>query len=216
MNKFLQQYRHVIWDWNGTLVDDVNYSIGVINKLLAARGMNPVDQEYYREIFGFPIRDYYARLGFVYDQETFEDVADEFMGYYNQDSFENMVLHDDVPEVLAVIAAQNITQHVLSATRVTELVKVIRQLNLECYFDSITGLTDNYAESKVESGKAMMARLKLPPELTVMIGDTLHDYEVASELGCDCILVSRGHQSHERLKQLNVPVVKTLKDLILF
>src|SRR5262245_43055202 len=50
---------HVIWDWNGTLLNDVTHAIDTINFLLEPRGLPLMSIERYREIFGFPIRRYY-------------------------------------------------------------------------------------------------------------------------------------------------------------
>ena len=45
----------------------------------------------------------------------------------------------------------------------------------------------------------------------VMIGDSLHDAEVARALGTRCILVARGHQSRETLLEAGVPVADSLR-----
>ncbi len=209
----LQKYKHVMWDWNGTLVNDVTFSIDVINKILLRRGMNTINYDYYREIFGFPIKDYYKRLGFTYENETFEIVADEFMHEYNQHSC-TCKLHDGVENILRKISDANIQQYILSAMSEVELKRVVKEMNIDSHFYRIIGLRNNYAESKVDAGKAFINEMELKAEEVVLIGDTVHDYEVAQELGCDCILVSEGHQSTSRLKQLNITVIDTITDLL--
>ena len=47
---------HVIWDWNGTLVDDAWLCVEIINELLARRGLAPITPCKYSAVFGFPLR----------------------------------------------------------------------------------------------------------------------------------------------------------------
>ncbi|MGB5849555.1 MAG: HAD hydrolase-like protein [Ignavibacteriaceae bacterium] len=49
----------------------------------------------------------------------------------------------------------------------------------------------------------------------LLIGDTIHDYEVAQGLNTDCMLVSNGHQNSEKLKSLNIPVYNNLEEIFL-
>ena len=72
------RYEHVIWDWNGTLFDDTPLCVEIMGGMLAKRGLAPLDEGRYREVFTFPVRDYYARLGFDFGRESFADLAVEF------------------------------------------------------------------------------------------------------------------------------------------
>ena len=69
---------YVVWDWNGTLLDDAEVCLAVMDRMLVRRGLPPIgDMERYREIFTFPVRDYYALAGLDMDAEPFTDLADE-------------------------------------------------------------------------------------------------------------------------------------------
>ncbi len=70
---------HVIWDWNGTLLNDVPHAVDTINFLLGPRGLPLMSIERYREIFSFPIRRYYETLGFDLQAESFADLCDQFI-----------------------------------------------------------------------------------------------------------------------------------------
>ena len=77
---------HIIWDWNGTLFDDANLCRDIINRMLHARGRATLDAQRYEEAFGFPVRDYYARIGFDFSEEPFELVLAEggVLSYINR------------------------------------------------------------------------------------------------------------------------------------
>ena len=73
----------ILWDWNGTLLDDVALCVDALNRLLERHGYTQrYDLASYREIFGFPIVDYYRRAGFDFAKDSFEDLAESYMADY--------------------------------------------------------------------------------------------------------------------------------------
>lgn len=60
----MQGINTIIWDWNGTLFNDIDICIESINLLLFERGIDQIDKKRYLEVFDFPVRDYYERIGF--------------------------------------------------------------------------------------------------------------------------------------------------------
>lgn len=200
--------RQVLWDWNGTLLDDLTYAIGVRNRTFPAFGLPRIGSvaEYHRQ-FTFPVRRYYERAGVT--DETFVAVAHAWMAEYVR-GFDNVPLHGDAVETLARFAAAGVRQAVLSATRRDMLESQIARFPIRAYFTDVLGLSDIYARSKEAVGLDYLARCGVPAASTLMIGDTLHDAEVARAMGTGCVLVARGHQSRETLLTAGVPVMDTL------
>jgi phosphoglycolate phosphatase len=83
----------------------------------------------------------------------------------------------------------------------------MRLFNIEQYLDDVIGISNIYAESKVSVGREYITRSGIDTGKTVLIGDTVHDYEVAQALGVDCILIANGHQSKHRLLECGGPVL---------
>ena len=74
----------VIWDWNGTLLDDLEVSFSAINRVLTSNGYPPIrDLTAYREVFCFPVIEYYRRVGFDFARTPFEMLAQQFMDCYH-------------------------------------------------------------------------------------------------------------------------------------
>lgn len=196
-----RRYDHVIWDWNGTLLDDVGFSVELVNGLLDQDGLPRIDLDRYRAIFDFPIRLYYERAGF----DLSSDGAFERLGRAWMDAYElgrlGCPLHEGARELLAAIRSANITQSILSAYPRTSLESIVGHFGLREYFVRVLGLDDIWARSKIELGRPWVAELGLPPARILLVGDTLHDLEVARALGIDCALVGAGHQSSQRLRQ---------------
>jgi phosphoglycolate phosphatase len=209
-----KRYRYVIWDWNGTLLDDRSLCVDVINGMLRKRRMPTVTQEQYLATFTFPVRQYYQALGFDFARESFEALSHEFIAAYEAGR-RGCALHPDVRPTLERIAATNRRQALLSASAQDSLKDAIQSFHLEPFFDRVAGLDNIYAHSKVELGRELVATLLCPPAEAVLVGDTLHDAEVAQAMGTDCVLVAHGHQSRARLHQQRATLVlDSLKELV--
>jgi len=209
----LSKYKHIIWDWNGTLINDIWLVVEIMNKMLKKRNMPGIDLKKYGEIFDFPVIDYYAKLGFNFSKESFEELTVEFISeYYTR--FNECKLFNEVEEVLKKIRDMGIPQSILSASKEDVLIEKIKYYGIDKYFNRIIGLENHYAESKVERGKKWIDELNLNPQDVLLMGDTAHDYDVSKHIGCDCLLIANGHYSYERLAKLGVDVIGTLKEMI--
>jgi phosphoglycolate phosphatase len=205
-----RHYRHIIWDWNGTLLDDLDLSIAAMNRILARRGRPAIDRAQYQAAFDFPVRDYYARLGL--DVSQFAELGAEFIADYDRERWQCR-LHAGAAEILAAIQAAGLTQSILSAYRQETLEEIVAHLGLTSRFVALTGLDNIYAHSKVELGRTWIQQARLSPDSILLVGDTRHDHEVATCLGVDCVLVAHGHHSLERLRTCVTDVLPDLPAL---
>lgn len=198
-------YSLVIWDFNGTILDDTGIGIESVNRLLLRRGLKKIENiEQYHKVFGFPIIEYYKRLGFDFEKESYELLAKEWVKEYS--SLELCApLRPFVKELLEKISTLGIKQVILSASEKNMLVRQVEALGISRYFDEILGIDDIYAYGKEEMAKKWMEKQHVKNVL--VIGDTEHDAEVAEKIGADCILISGGHQGKETLEKCGVPVV---------
>ena len=192
------KYKHVIWDWNGTLVDDTWLFVDIMNGVLKDRNLKGITLDDYRAVFDFPVEDYYLKLGFNFSEEAFETAGLDFIKIYDTRKFEPK-LFDDTISTLTTLKNLGYYHSILSAQNVSTLKQSVEYYKLQGMFDSISGLDDHYAIGKIEQGKNLINNLDCTPNQVVMIGDTEHDYVVAEEMGVECFLVDRGHNSTERL-----------------
>ena len=206
------KYDYLIWDFNGTLLDDVQTGIDSVNTLLAERGIPTVQSvERYREVFRFPIIEYYRALGFDFEKESYEELAPKWVALYLE-YVKNASLYEDALRTLDRVRESGVKQTVLSATEQTMLHGQIRDLGIERYFEDILGLDNIHAGSKLALARAW--RESHPDAKALFIGDTDHDVETAKTLGADCILVARGHQGGAYLGTLGVKVVNSLDEML--
>ena len=207
-------YSHVFWDWNGTLLDDVRHCIECFNCLLDERGLAAIDgAATYREHFSFPVRNYYQHVGFDLEGEPFELLAAQYISLYHAPDIV-WSLYDDVEATLQKMSKQGIRQVILTASERGNLEAQLSTFLIRPFFDALLALDDIHARSKIEIGREYLAHHQVRKGL--IIGDTVHDYEVASTLGLDCLLVARGHNSSEVLSTCGVPVCANLAEACSF
>ena len=206
------KYTHIIWDWNGTLLNDNWLCVEVMNTLLSSRNLPIQTLDRYRDIFYFPVRDYYKKLGFDFRKESFEIVGMDFMISYNQRQKECR-LHEDAEISLKCLADNGYRQNILSAREQNELRQETIDLGVAGFFDKVDGLDDHYAHGKTDVGIRLLKELNVEKRKILFIGDTCHDSDVAKDLEIDCILIPNGHHTEERLLGCGFPIVRSLYKL---
>lgn len=205
-------YSHVIWDFNGTILDDTAASIKSENVLLSRRNMPLIDnREHYHRLFCFPVIEYYKKLGHDLEQESYDKLSVEWVEQYLKYS-KLAALHDGVLDMLIRIQQAQIPQIILSATEIAMLRSQVETLGITCYFSELLALDNIYAHSKIEIAREWISRTK--PRKAILIGDTVHDYEVACEMGVECVLIANGHQGKDSLTGLGVPVYNNMRELL--
>lgn len=185
----------LIWDWNGTLLDDVSFCVDSINGLLEKRNFEKITADDYRRKFTFPVKDYYRDLGLL-DEESYEDVGTEFIVKYFK-GIRSCPLKEDTADVLKHFHDNGVRQYILSAMQHDMLVDLVGNYDIGHYFEEIRGTDDHYASGK--KGAAEKLRDDLGSDNVWFIGDTVHDYEISSVFKGRSILLKGGHQSNERL-----------------
>ena len=204
-------YTHVLWDFNGTILDDVAVGIDSVNVLLRKRGISELSSvEQYRKAFGFPIIEYYKRIGFDFSKEPFSKVAVEWVDEYLS-RVPSAKVNAGALEMLGLFKKSGLKQILVSATEEKMLKKQLADLGLLSFFDEILGLDNIHAVDKTSVAKAWRERNKCAK--AIFVGDTDHDFETARAVDAECVLYSGGHQSVDRLKKLGAKIIGELSEL---
>lgn len=202
----------VIWDWNGTLLDDVEVNLKVINQMLLKRSLPQLTITTYRDLFCFPVQSFQIQIGFDFSIESMQDISQEYHAIYQ--SYEKEIgLNSEARFVLDEFCQKGIEQYILSASQRDYLTGAVSDFDLTDKFKAIYGISDICAAGKIELGKELIRNHSLDPERTVIVGDTLHDAKVAKILGVNCILYAGGHNSHTLLAE-EAPVITMLQELV--
>lgn len=198
----------ILWDWNGTLLDDLRYAIGVRNRVFPRFGLPEIaDVQGYHAQFTFPVRLYYERAGVT--EENFAAVANAWMDEYLQ-GCHSVSLFPDALDALDSFRAAGFKQLVLSASKEDNLRNQLQNAGILHRFEAVLGLSHIYATDKTDLARAWLTETGTDPAACMLLGDTVHDAAVADALGMGCILVARGHMSRQRLLETGYPVYDTL------
>ena len=206
------KYTHLFWDFNGTIFSDMQAGIDAVNRMLCERGLPIIpDMAAYREIFDFPIKDYYEKLGFDFEKEPYEVLAPIWVELYLENSrFSGIV--EGVNEVVKAVADTEVKQVILSACEKNMLCSQLKDLGIIEYFDEIIGLDDIHAAGKLHLAREW--REKNPDANILFVGDTIHDAETAEVLGADCLLFTGGHQSKARLSAKGCKTIDGIMEIL--
>jgi phosphoglycolate phosphatase len=201
----------VIWDFNGTILDDLKISIESADELLSRYGLPIIgDVDKYYSVFGFPIIGYYQRVGFDFSKYDFSVLANEWVDIYLS-KMPQATLRCGIIETVDKLNSLGIKQTILSMTEENMLRGQIESFGITEKFDEIYGLNDIYATSKLELARYW--RSMHEGERVIYVGDTEHDAESAEIIGAKCLMITGGHQSYQTLKSLKKTVITASEDI---
>ncbi|MBN1482870.1 HAD family hydrolase [candidate division KSB1 bacterium] len=206
------RYKQIIWDWNGTLIDDTWLCLDIINGILATYQKPQLTLKQYHEVFDFPVRDYYAKIGFDFTETPFEIVGTEFMQSYWR-RWPECVLHRGARELCEILYAKNIPQVIISAAERRLLEACVRHFDIDSFFQQLWGLDHHYATGKEDLIQEFVDSINLKPEEILLIGDTVHDCAVARTAGIESALICRGHHPRYKLERCGAPVYESIEIL---
>ena len=200
------QIKYVIWDWNGTLINDAWLFVELMNDELRLRNLPEINVEDYRNFFTFPVKKYYEILGFDFEKENFQEVGYNFIQKFKQRKFEADLFKNSL-HVLERTKNLNIKQSIVSAQENNLLNETIKHYQIEHYFESISGIEHYYADNKLKIAQTVRKNIPYENHEILIVGDSVHDFEVSKELGVHCVLFSKGHYTKERLQKCGVQII---------
>lgn len=206
-------YQYVIWDFNGTILDDLDLCLDLLNQMLIKQAKPVLSVEAYKNVFGFPIKDYYIQAGLTFDVMSFDELSQFFIDRYQPASF-HCKIHSGVIETLNQLEYLGIKSIILSASQTDNLIEQTKVLKIYDFFEHIIGTDNIKGQGKVERGIQFMKSSNIDPNVCIYVGDTIHDAEVAKALGVKVLLYAGGHQSENRLRTANERIIYDLSDII--
>ena len=206
------KYKYIIFDFNGTIIDDVQLCLDLLNEMLVMENLKTFDVESYREIFTFPIIEYYKRAGFTFNNRSFKEMSEWFVKKYQPASFK-CNLYPNIREEITSLKERGYKVFLLSASQIDNLLEQTDRFNITHLFDKVLGIDNIEAKSKFDIAKKYFELKKVNMKECLFIGDSTHDYEVGHNLGGDVLLLTYGHQSKRVLSSCNVPLIDSVLEV---
>jgi len=207
-----QRIQLVIWDWNGTLHDDARASWESVNDMLSRRDMAPITFEQYSSYVETPIIGFYRHI-FDLEKISFEQIAVEFHSGFDL-HMKGRGLMPGAMEVLDAFRDAGVKQVIVSSSEKGQLMRYAESYGILDRFDAVLGADDLEAGSKVERARSYIERSGIDPRSTLVVGDLLHDAEMAQAVGARCALVAKGHQLRQHLEPCGELILDDISELV--
>ena len=199
--------KHILWDWNGTLLDDTQAALDTLNIMLARRGAPEIEMGFYRDNFAFPVKPFYTSIGMALENEDWDRLAEEYHDLY---AAQPKRLNVRSFEALSLVRRAGARQSIISALRQDLLDAATRRYAVAGFMEHIYGVDNLDGSSKLDRARQLLSAIRRESDAKiVLIGDSLHDFEVAQELGIFCVLCSQGSHAGWRLAEA-APTGETL------
>ena len=206
------RYHNILWDWNGTLIDDAVTSLNCVNDMLSEMNKPLISLEQYYTYVETPIIGFYRHI-LTDDELDFPVISKSFHESYSN-RIKETFLSDNAENVLKTLKQNGAKQYIITATKEDSARNLAFQYGVGEYFDGIFGADNTLAESKVERALKFFKENNIDSRDTIFIGDTLHDLETANALGVDCILVTFGHQGKNITENSGAVTADNLIDVL--
>jgi HAD superfamily hydrolase (TIGR01549 family) len=204
--------RHVVWDWNGTLLADLDVIVAATNAGLAGSGLNAIDRDRFRRDFGRPVRAFNERLlGRPLTDEQWRALDDAFHDHYRQ-QLQQCELAAGAEAALELVSQAGVSQSLLSMWRHDELLALLAQRRLAHWFSRIDGDQRFDGGSKSDRLRDHLVAQSLSAADVLVIGDTVDDAAAAQTVGARCLLVAEHSSHHLALLRAAGPTVATVTD----
>lgn len=209
--------KNIFFDFNGTILDDLQVCFEIESEMFEMEGLPQITLDFYKDNFSFPVREYYKKVGFDVEEDfNYDRLAQYFFKEYTRRQAAESKLYDGLVECLEKLKKDGYKLFILTATERKLLVEQIKYLGIAGFFDGFAACDDIHAGGKIEYGRKFIKENNLNPEESIMIGDCIHDFEVANEIGLKPVLFSQGHNSLKLLKTVNAPIVNSYEEFYEF
>jgi phosphoglycolate phosphatase-like HAD superfamily hydrolase len=206
---------HLVWDWNGTLLHDIQAVIEATNAAFAELGMPAITLDRYRELYCVPVPRFYERLlGRKPSAAEWEVMDATFQRHYGE-RVKEAALAEGAAELLAAQRAAGRTQSLCSLAPHDQLLPLLHSHGIAEHFVRVDGATGPSGGRKAEQmARHLLALEGVDPELTVVIGDAVDDAAAAAHVGARAVLYTGGSHSRANLLEAGVPVVDSLAEAV--
>ena len=206
------KYKNIIWDYNGTIIDDAGLAVDAENVVLSSYGLPKIDIDFYLRECEMPIVNFYRKIFPDFDSYDFSEIAKRFLHNYDK-LFPTAAVFPEVSKMIKQFNRRGIKQGVISGFESSRLKSSLKGFGLDGYFEFMSGSDDIDCGDKSDRAVAVCKKNGFAPCETLFIGDMYHDFETARKVGSDCVLIAKGHQDADVLKRYGITVLNSAEEL---
>ncbi|MFC1648232.1 HAD family hydrolase [Nanoarchaeota archaeon] len=198
----------VVFDWNGTILADARLSWKADDIIFEKFGNGQISFKQFQDTFEIPVNIFYEKNGLSQEkaEANLEEIRETFHNTYEELAKHARTRHG-ARKLLKWLQKNNIPAVLLSNHTVTGIDHQIKRLKIDNYFAAVLANSTRgdafHSATKTEKLRKYMETHSYKPEEVMIVGDTVEEYEIGSEMGLKTTLITDGYHSLERLKKCN-------------
>jgi phosphoglycolate phosphatase len=197
-----KRFELIVFDWDGTLLDSAGAIVACIQAAAVDLGMAPPSEERARHVIGLGLGEALRHALPELEQERHMELADRYRHHYLARDHE-LPLFQGAAELVRSLAADGYLLAVATGKSRKGLDRAFATCGLREYFHASRCADECHSKPHPQMLEELMAELGVSPGLTLMIGDTTHDLQMARNAGVGALAVAYGAHPRDVLEELS-------------
>lgn len=198
----MKKYDLIVFDWDGTIIDSVDFAIESIQKAASDLGYPGATKSQIAEYFGLPLATIHKAL---FSKPSLEDFTKKFFSYYTEELLATHFFPGAI-ETLNFLKQSGFELAIATNKPKAKLFFALEKANIKSLFTAIRTPEDGYAKPDPRMLIELLKEIDADPSTALMVGDTTFDMEIARGANVDAVAACYGHHPKEKLAEYN-PVV---------
>lgn len=208
----------IVYDWNGTLLDDSHLALESFNRTFECFGHKRVSLEKFREIYVYP-NTFFGEIGFGEEEieNHFPEMMQKIVDFYSEVAHKAQ-LRDGAKQLLVKMKGAGVRQIILSNSVMSDIIEQLARLGIGEIFDAVLAhkSADDHAARKEKKDLLVdyMKENNLNPTRMISVGDAVGELIFSKNLGVGCVAITGGIMSESRLRAVGPDhVIHSLAEL---
>lgn len=181
------RYEIVVFDWDGTIADSVAQVVQALQQAARQLALPALDTQRTRALVGLGMNELLAELLPSLPASQYQAFTDHYRRCYFGSRHQVDVPFAGIPELLQALAGQGRQLAVATGKSRAGLDRALQSTGLARYFSSSRCAGEGPSKPAPWMLASLAEELGASASRMVMVGDTIHDIDMARAFGCACI-----------------------------
>lgn len=189
----MQQKKHqlYVFDWDGTVMDTTGLIAQGMQQACVAMGYSQPDLNACRETIGLPFSESFARVLPEFRHERIDEFLTAYRNWYLQREAKVEVV-EGLENLFERMTAAGLRLAVATGKSRAGLIRVFERTGLEKYFEATVTADESFPKPNPAMLEQLSDETGVDVREMVMIGDSIHDLQLAQNARCDAVAVTWG------------------------
>ena len=208
-----KQFDLIVFDWDGTLMDSAGVIVASIQNAARDLGIAAPDDAACRQIIGLGLSEALMQLFPQMREADYPRLVERYRHHYlGQDT--EIPLFAGAEAIVRDLHAADYLLAVATGKSRKGLDRVLDHTGLRAYFHATRCADECFSKPHPEMLQQLMDELGASRSRTLMIGDTSHDLQMASNAGVPALAVSYGaHEKQDLMAHAPLGCVDNVEEL---